>query len=250
MKTNILTALALATGIFLASCGASESNQVDNNTDSTTSTSTANNEKPADNNRRRGIDYTALKAELALNPEQEKQFEEVVEKYKKIAEESRAAATSGGAKFDRVEAFKQMEERSKKQAADMAVFLNDTQLEKYNAFMAKNTRKRPRYNDELLSKIKTELALDEKQAAMLEAVNNAFERSYHEAHDIYHGNSELAKEYWLKYDDERKGAMKKVLSEAQYAKFLELVKDQKPAERAEEEPKKEKKDKAEQTASR
>lgn len=182
-------------------------------------------------NKRRGIDYNEIKPELALSAEQEKQFDEVVAKYAKIAEEGRVAATADGAKPDRVEMFKKMEERNKQQTAEMVAFLNEAQLQKYNDFVAKNSRKRPRYDDELLAKIKTELALDAQQANMLEAVNNAFEKSYQDAHDFYHGNGELAKEYWEKYDAERKNALKQVFSEEQYAKYLELVKDQKPASR-------------------
>ncbi|SRR5690554_24346 len=177
-------------------------------------------------NRRRGIDYNQIKPELALSEEQEKQFDEIVAKYQKIAEESRAAATADGAKPDRVEMFKKMEERTKLQNEDMKAFLNETQYEKYADFVDKNARKRPRYNDELLARIKTELKLDEQQAKMLEATNDAFERAYQDAHDLYHGNGELAKEYWQKYDTERKNALKQVFSEAQYAKFIELVSEQ------------------------
>lgn len=205
---NSLTVLALSLTMLVTSCG--EKNEAQ---------------------QRRGIDYNEIKAELALTSEQEKLFDEVIAKYAKIAEESRAASAADGAKPDRVEMFKQTEERTKLQTAEVASFLDSAQLEKYGAFVAKNTRKRPRYSDELLAKIKTDLALDEQQAATLEAVNNAFERSFHDAHDFYHGNSELAKEYWEKYDAERKAALEKVLTPAQNARFLELVKDEKPAAR-------------------
>lgn len=176
--------------------------------------------------KRRGVDYTEIKTELALSEEQDKQFDEVIEKYKKVAEENRAAATADGAKPDRVQMFKMMEERTNQQNAEMSKILDETQFQKYKAFVEKNTRKRPRYSDELLTEIKTELNLDEQQANMLEAANNAFEKSFQDAHDFYHGNGEAAKEYWEKYDKERKNAMKQVLSEEQYAKFLELVKNE------------------------
>lgn len=178
--------------------------------------------------KKRGVDFQVAKQELALTADQEKQYDEVVAKYQKLAEEARAAATANGAKPDRVEMFKKMEERNKMQAEEMAKFLSADQLAKYNDFVAKNGRKRPRYNDELLAKIKTELQLDNSQAAMLEAANDAFEKSYQDAHDFYHGNGELAKEYWLKYDAERKAAMQQVLSAEQFEAFSELVKDQVP----------------------
>lgn len=176
--------------------------------------------------KRRGIDYNEIKPELALTPEQESQFDELVAKYQKIAEESRAAATADGAKPDRVEMFKKNEERMKLQNQEMSQFLDEAQMQKYVDFVAKNTRKRPRYNDELLAQIKTELAMTPEQASMLEAANDAFERAYQDAHDLYHGNGELAKEYWDKYDTERKNALKQVLSEEQFVKFEEMVSDQ------------------------
>jgi len=177
-----------------------------------------------DSKKRRGIDYTIIKTELSLNEEQTKKFDEIVAKYKKIAEESRAA--SGDSKPDRVEMFKKMEERTIQQTNEMASFLNEEQLQKYTEFVAKNTRKRPRYSDELLTKLKTELNLSEQQAKVLEASNNAFEKAFQDAHDIYHGNSDLAKEYWVKFDTERKNAIQSFLSEEQFTQFLELVKDE------------------------
>jgi hypothetical protein len=196
---RILITLFVAASFLFASCGEKEKGK------------------------RRGINFKELKPELALTTEQEQQFDAVVEKYTKIAEESRAAASSEGGKMDRVAMFAKMEEMRKQQAEEMKVFLDSTQFEKYNTFIAKNTRKRPGYSNELLEQMKTELALDEQQATMLEAVNKTFEKSYHDAHDFYHGNNELAKEYWVKYDDERKAALKQVFSEEQYAKYLDLA---------------------------
>lgn len=177
-----------------------------------------------DSKKRRGIDYDTIKSELGLNEEQTKKFDEIVAKYKKNVEESRAA--NSNSKPDRVEMFKKMEERTIQQTNEMAAFLNEKQLQKYTKFIAKNTRKRPRYSDELLTKLKTELTLSEQQAQVLEASNNAFEKAFQDAHDIYHGNSDLAKEYWGKFDTERKNAIQSFLSEEQYAKFLALVKDE------------------------
>lgn len=178
--------------------------------------------------KRRGIDYAQLKTELALTDDQNAKYDETVAKYQKMAEESRAAAKANGAKPDRVEMFKQMEERTNQQTAEMTTFLNDEQMAKYSDFVAKNGRKRPRYNDELLAQLKTELALNDDQAKILEASNNAFEKAYHDAHDLYHGNGELAADYWNRYDNERKNALKQVLSDEQFAKFNELVKNEGP----------------------
>lgn len=202
---RILTTLTLALVFLLTSCG---------------------------EEKRRGIDYDKAKAELSLDESQEKQFDAVVEKYKKVGEANREANKTQGGKMDRVAMFAKMDEMRKQQSAEMAAFLSPEQLKKYDDYVAKNSRKRPGYSDELMAKLKTELALDEKQAQMLDAVNKTFEKSYHDAHDFYHGNSELAMEYWNKYDAERKKALAQVFTPEQNAKYLELVKEEgKPVKR-------------------
>ena len=50
--------------------------------------------------------------------------------------------------------------------------------------------------------------------------------SFNDAHDVYHGNTEMAKEYWNKFDSQRKEALKKAFTPEQHAKYLEIVKDQ------------------------
>ena len=96
---------------------------------------------------------------------------------------------------------------------------------KYDEFVAKNTRKRSRYNEELLAKIQADAGLDADQMQVVNAANNAFEKAFSDAHDLYHGNSELAKEYFTKYDAQRKAAIKNALTPEQFAKFEETVKD-------------------------
>lgn len=177
-------------------------------------------------NRRRGPDYNTLKPELGLSEAQEKQFDEVLEKYRQIGEANRASYTGADGKVDRVAMFEKMDEVRKQQSADMATFLNEEQMNRYEDFTAKNSRKRPGYSDELMARMKKELNLDDKQSQMLDAANKAFEKSFHDAHDIYHGNPELAAEYRTKYDEERKNVLKQVFSEEQYKGFLEIVKEE------------------------
>lgn len=177
----------------------------------------------AEEPKRRGLDYDQLKSELALNDDQSAKFDEVASKYKAMAEENKAANTSEGGKMNRVAFFSKMEEIYKQQEADFASFLDEKQMDSYKSFMNKNTRKRPRYNDELLAKIKTDLNLNEEQSKVLEAANNAFEKEFSDAHDIYHGNEELAKEYREKFDKQRRAAIESVLDEAQVEKFREII---------------------------
>lgn len=181
---------------------------------------------------KRGLDYAKLKTELALNQDQSSKFDELAAKYTAMAEENKAANTSDGGQMDRTSFFTRMEEIYKNQKNDFAQILDENQMAKYIAFMDQNTRKRPRYNEELLVKLKTELELDEQQSKVLEAANNAFEKEFQNAHDIYHGNNELAAEYWKKFDDQRKAAIEKVLNDEQKLKFEDLIKEVKsPAEK-------------------
>ena len=182
-------------------------------------------------NKKRGADYSKFKTEVTLTPEQEKSYDEITTRYQNQSTQNYEAAKAQGGQMDRVALGIKGEELRNKQAEEMAKVLDASQMEKFNQFVDANSRKRPRYNNELLAKIKTEVALSEDQFAMLNAANDAFEKSFNDAHDVYHGNSELAKEYWAKFDNQRKEAVKTVLSPEQNTKFLELVKDQKLKER-------------------
>lgn len=181
--------------------------------------------------KRRGIDFDALKTELTLNEEQEKKFDAITADIQKAIEESRASSMGEDGKLNRVKFFADMETIYNKHAELTAEILDENQIDIYKDYMDKNQRKRPRYNDDLLEQIKTELNLDENQFLTVNAANNAFETEFQNAHDIYHGNSDLAKEYWEKFDTQRRNAIESVLSEEQIEKFRELVKDVKHSTR-------------------
>ena len=181
--------------------------------------------------KKRGVDYAKFKTEVTMTPEQEKSYDEITKKYADLGAQNFEAAKAQGGQMDRVALGIKGEELRAKQSEEMAKVLDAPQMDKFNQFVEANSRKRPRYNNELLEKIKTELALSEDQFAMLNAANDAFEKSFNDAHDIYHGNNDLAKEYWTKLDTQRKEAVKGVFSPEQNQKFLDLVKDQKLKER-------------------
>ena len=174
--------------------------------------------------KRQPIDFSYVKDELKLEAEKEKYFDEIVTKYQKLIEESREAAKKSG-KMDRVALGIKNEELTLQQAEEMAKVLTAEQMIVFNKFIEENTRKRPRYNDQLLTKIQQEVGLSEEQMKIINAANDAFEKSFHDAHDIYHGNNDLAKEYWEKFDAQRKAVIEKTLTPEQFAKFKELVKE-------------------------
>lgn len=179
-------------------------------------------------NRRRGPDYQALKQELQLTADQQKRYDALLEKYRGIQESNRIAFTQADGKVDRMMMYEKMDELRQQQTAEMKTILSEEQLKQYEAYTEQHSRRRPGYSDELMTRLKSELQLEASQSQMLEAVNRAFEKSYHEAHDFYHGNGKLAREYWTRYDDERKKALKQVFSETQYEQYLELVSEVSP----------------------
>ena len=174
---------------------------------------------------KRGIDFAEFKKTIQLSPEQEKNFDAITAKYQEIQKQNYEAAKAQGGKMDRVALGIKSEELRAQQSEEMSKVLDAPQMEKFNTFVDKNSRKRPRYDIALLEKIKTEAALNEDEFAIVNAANDAFERAFNDAHDVYHGNNDLAKEYWTKFDSQRKEAIKRALPADKYAKYLTVVKN-------------------------
>lgn len=169
------------------------------------------------------LDYTEVKNELHLDASKAKKFDAITAKYQKIRDESHAAAEA--AKTDRVAMGIKNEEILNSQKQEMSTVLSPEQMTVFNKFVEEHTRHRPRYTDEKLAQIKSDAGLSEQQFAVVNAANNAFEKSFVDAHEIYHGNEQLAQEYWQKFDAQRKEAIKKVLTLEQYARFLSATAD-------------------------
>ena len=176
------------------------------------------------NEKRGGFNFDKLKPKLNLSADTEKSFDAIVQKYKTKREETFSAMKEGG-KMDRTAMMQTMGNMIKDQNKELKVLLNNKQFKAYQSFMAPmmNRFTPPGYSKEIVNKITTELSLDDSQTKMLLAVNKAFEKSYIDAHDYYHGNNEAAKEYWNKYDEERKKAIKSILNHEQYATYLNIV---------------------------
>lgn len=175
--------------------------------------------------KKKGIDYNQFKTEVKLTAEQEKNFNEITAKYQQLQEQNFQAAKAQGGNMDRVALGIKNEELRAQQSIEMATVLDAPQMEKFNKFIDENSRKRPRYDNSLLERIKTEALLSEDEFKVVNAANDAFEKAFNDAHDVYHGNNDLAKEYWVKFDAQRKQAIQKALSSEHFSKFEEIVKD-------------------------
>ena len=174
---------------------------------------------------KRTVDFGEFKKEVKLSPEQEKSFDAITAKYQQLQKQNFEAAKAQGGKMDRVALGIKNEELRTQQAEEMAKVLDAAQMAKFNKFVDEHSRKRPRYDQALLEKIKTEAGLTDDEFAVVNAANDAFERSFNDAHDVYHGNNDLAKEYWTKFDGQRKEAIKQALPAGKYEKYLNIVKD-------------------------
>lgn len=172
--------------------------------------------------KKRMADYSIIQKELNLEGEKSAAFKAITDKYDEARKSFRATL---GEHPDRVTLFSKYEEFQASQDQEVALLLTPEQMEKYKKFVDENTRKRPRYNNETLALIQSKAQLDESQMQVVNAANDAFEKSYSDAHDLYHGNPELGKEYWAKFDAQRKAAIKSVLTPEQNAAYLEVVKD-------------------------
>ena len=173
----------------------------------------------------KSMDFAELKKELNLSDVKSKKFDEITTKYSKIQEDNYNAATANGKQMDRIALLSKQEKVREQQALEMATVLTPVEMVIFNDFVDKNSRKRPRYNDELLSKIKINAELTNEEFQVVNAANDAFEKAFSDAHDIYHGNNELAEEYWQKFDNQRKAAIKSALPAEKYQKFEETVKE-------------------------
>jgi hypothetical protein len=175
--------------------------------------------------KKKGIDYNQFKTEVQLTPDQSKSFDEITAKYQQLQEQNFQAAKAQGGNMDRVALGIKGEELRAQQALEMAKVLDGPQMERFNKFVDENSRKRPRYDNALLDKIKAEAQLSEDEFKVVNAANDAFEKAFNDAHDVYHGNNDLAKEYWEKFDAQRKAAIQTALTPEHYAKFEEIVKE-------------------------
>ncbi len=174
---------------------------------------------------KRSIDFGDFKKEVKLSADQEKSFDAITTKYQELQKQNFEAAKAQGGKMDRVALGIKNEGLRTQQAEEMSKVLDTRQMEQFNKFVDEHSRKRPRYDNALLEKIKTEAGLTDEEFAIVNAANDAFERSFNDAHDVYHGNNDLAKEYWTKFDGQRKEAIKQALPAGKYEKYLNIVKD-------------------------
>lgn len=171
-----------------------------------------------------GPDYGLVKPELKLSKQQEKQFDQITLKYSKLRHEAFTNARAGG-KMNREAMMADMKRLFGAQAKELKPVLSEEQFELYAHWLEEQLPGRVGWSPELISQIKDSLSLDEQKALMIDAVNEAFIEAYIGTHDNYHGDNEAAKAYWIEFNENRNLALKEVLTEEEFTKFLEITKE-------------------------
>ncbi|NME68016.1 hypothetical protein [Flammeovirga aprica] len=169
-----------------------------------------------------GMDFEKLKLELNLTVEQTLKYDEII----KYFEEDRSSllkdleATGNNSKKEK---NKLLQISYQYQEHVLENILNEEQKVIAHEFIKRYMPGVVDYSDELKAEVIETLALDSGQVEQYLAINNAFVKAFHDAHDKFHGNRQTASMYWNQFNDSRKSALKKLFSEEQYAQYIELT---------------------------
>ncbi|WP_044212989.1 hypothetical protein [Flammeovirga sp. OC4] len=169
-----------------------------------------------------GMDFEKLKLELNLSVEQTLKYDEII----KFFDEDRAsllADLEASGNDSKKERNKLLRVSYQYQEHVLENILNEEQKVITHEFIKRYMPGVVDYSDELKAEVIETLSLDSAQVDQYLAINNAFVKSFHDAHDKFHGNRQTASMYWNQFNESRKYALKKVFSEEQYAQYIELT---------------------------
>ena len=167
------------------------------------------------------FNFDQVKTDLKLTPVQIGSFDQITKKY---SEKRKAIMTGDG---ERETKLNLMQGIMQNQISDINTILNEHQKILFEPIAERFTKfGKPGYSQKFLTKLTTKLKTDSTQEQQIRFVNKAFEKAYINAHDYYHGKPEVAKEYWNKFDQERRKSIKAILTKEQYAQYLILAKDE------------------------
>lgn len=168
-------------------------------------------------------DFDSIKKGLMLSREQERRFNAIIKKYKLLLKKNRNVVTDTSS--DLSCSMVKITEIIAKQNSEIALVLNDEQflLYKKSIKVIENKYSTQGYSEDLMNDIISKLRLNEETAGRLIQINTSFEKLFSDARLTFQNDEVLAEEYWNMYDAERKCAVKLILSEYQFLKYLKLV---------------------------
>lgn len=168
-------------------------------------------------------DLNSIKKGLMLSREQERRFNTIIKKYQLLLKENKNVITDTTNNLSC--SMVKITEIIAKQNSEIALVLNDEQfiLYKKSIKVIENKYSTQGYSEELINDIITKLRLNEETSGRLVQINTSFEKLFSDARLTFQDDEVLAEEYWNMYDAERKCAVKLILSEYQFLKYLKLV---------------------------
>lgn len=161
--------------------------------------------------------YALIKSKLTLTKDQVDKFDEITREYTSKAKstwESLSAGDPEAAKTAVKAVYDEQDVKIKE------LLNNDPQYTIYATEIKIEREGREEYNMKL---IKEALILDSLQTVQFELANEAFYKTLYDNHDNYHGKPDVYLQYYAELDGSRKEAFKKLLSEEQYKKYLQLA---------------------------
>lgn len=165
--------------------------------------------------RRGRIDYNLIKEKAGISGSTAESFDKITDEYMAKSKELFEANKKNNKETTKEE----REAIAKAQDEKIQTILSAEQYAIYEAEIKIERMGREKYNINL---IKEELALDSAQTLAYEQTNAAFYKTLRDNHDSYHGKPDVYRQFYDELDLSRKEALKSVLTEDQYQKYLTL----------------------------
>lgn len=163
------------------------------------------------------FNYPFIKSKISLTDEQLPAFNKITKEYTSKAKQ---AWIDNNGNVNRSAAKAAQKIIFAEQDAKIKAVLDENQYTIY--FKEVNIERKGREKHHM-NIIKEALNLDSLQNIEYDIENKAFFKTLRDSSAIYHGKAKLFEEYHAKFNVNRKNAFKKMMSEKQFKKYLELV---------------------------
>ena len=168
------------------------------------------------------FNYTLIKSKLDMTENQVTQFDRITTSHSKKARE--AYESNRG---NREEVRKAVMAVFKEQDRQIHALLDEDQFAIYAKEIKIEREGREKHNMIL---VRDKLGLDSAQIVKYDLANEAFYTLLIDNHDNYHGKPDVYRQYYAEIDVNRQEAFRKLMTEDQYDKYLELAEEYKLGE--------------------
>ena len=168
------------------------------------------------------FNYALIKSKLDMTENQVTQFDRITTSHSKKARE--AYESNRG---NREEVRKAVMAVFKEQDRQIHALLDEDQFAIYAKEIKIEREGREKHNMIL---VRDKLGLDSAQIVKYDLANEAFYTLLIDNHDNYHGKPDVYRQYYAEIDVNRQEAFRKLMTEDQYDKYLELAEEYKLGE--------------------